>query len=117
MTAQFTDTLPDVAGPTSSTTAALSVPAGDAAALNSTLLRIPVAIQVIIGSARLPLSQVAQLAPGSTITLDEKLGSEARILVNGREVARGELYVLEGEEGRLGITITQVSGAAGQTNL
>ena len=73
-------------------------------------MRIPVSIQVVIGSARIPLSQVADLGPGSVVTLDQKLGTAASILVNGREIAKGELFVLEGEGERLGITITEVAG-------
>lgn len=78
--------------------------------LPSAVLRIPVSVQVVIGTARLSLAQVAELAPGATVTLEEKLGTPARMLVNGREVARGELFVLDGEGDRLGLTITDVSG-------
>lgn len=81
-----------------------------ARALPGAVLRIPVSVQIVIGSARLALAEVAELAPGSTITLDEKLGAPARVLVNGREVAKGELFVLDGESGRLGLTITDVAG-------
>ena len=105
MTAQFGDQLPDVStdgGPAESE-------ARGTPGLPSALLRIPVSVQVVIGTARLPLSQVTQLAPGVTLTLDEKLGTPARMLVNGREVARGELFVLEGPEGRLGLTIKEVA--------
>ena len=85
-----------------------------AARLPSAVLRIPVSVQVVIGTARLTLSQVAELSPGSVVALEEKLGTPARVLVNGREVARGELFVLDGEGDRLGLTITEVadSGAA-----
>jgi flagellar motor switch protein FliN len=78
--------------------------------LPSAVLRIPISVQVVIGTARLPLAQVAELTPGATVTLEEKLGTPARVLVNGREVARGELFVLEGEDNRLGLTITEVAG-------
>ena len=81
-----------------------------AAMMPGSILKIPVAIQVVIGSARLPLSQVAQLGPGAIITLDQKLGTPAAILVNGKEVAKGELFVLDGDGGQLGITITEVTG-------
>jgi flagellar motor switch protein FliN len=80
----------------------------NALTMSGNVLKIPVSIQVVIGSARIPLSEVAQLQPGATITLDQKLGAPASILVNGREVARGELVVLDGNESRLGITITEV---------
>ena len=76
--------------------------------LPSAVLRIPVSVQVVIGTARLPLSQLAELKPGATVTLDEKIGTAARVLVNGREVAKGEIFVLEGEGERLGLTITEV---------
>jgi flagellar motor switch protein FliN/FliY len=72
-------------------------------------------VQVVIGTVRLPLSKVAELKPGTVITLEEKLGAAARVLVNGREVAKGELFVLDGEGDRLGLTITEIAeaGAAG----
>lgn len=75
------------------------------------VMRIPVSVQVVIGTASLPLSQVAQLSPGTMVTLEERLGSPVRMLVNGREVARGELLVLDEVEGTLGLTITEVAGA------
>lgn len=81
------------------------------------VLRIPVAIQVVIGSATIPLSQVAQLGPGAVISLDQKLGTPASILVNGKEVAKGDLFVLDGEGDRLGITITEVLGNRGAAPL
>lgn len=84
-----------------------------ASSLPGSVMKIQVAIQVVIGSARVPLAQVAQLGPGAVITLDQKLGTPASILVNGKEVAKGELYVLDGEGDRLGITITEVVSSSG----
>ena len=78
--------------------------------VSAAVLKIPVAIQVVIGSASIPLSQIAQLGPGAVITLNQKLGTPASILVNGKEVAKGDLFVLDGEGGRLGIVITEVPG-------
>lgn len=85
---------------------------GSAHVLPGALLRIPVSVQVVIGTARISLSQLAKLGPGATLALQEKIGAPARMLVNGREVARGELFVLDETEGRLGITITEVAGAS-----
>ena len=99
MTTDLGDKLPDLdqQGPHANSALALSSLPG-------------VSVQVVIGSARLPLAQVATLAPGATLTLEEKLGAPARMLVNGREVARGDLFVVDESDGRLGITITEVSG-------
>ncbi len=105
MTTEFGDKLPDLAQQEAQTRPAVAV-----TPLPGAVMRIPVSVQVVIGSARLPLSQVATLAPGTTLTLEERLGAAARMLVNGREVARGDLFVIDEDEGRLGITITAVSG-------
>jgi flagellar motor switch protein FliN len=83
----------------------------DPAALPDSILRIPVSVQVVLGSTRLAISKVAELRTGSAITLDQKLGSPVTILVNGREVAKGELFVLDGEMDRLGVTITELAPA------
>jgi flagellar motor switch protein FliN/FliY len=105
MTATFGEHLPDLTLPVENLS-----PAGDALPrLPSAVLRIPVSVQVVIGTARLSLSQVADLKPGATVTLEEKLGTAARVLVNGREVAKGELFVLDSDQERLGLTITEVA--------
>lgn len=108
MTPSFGGSLPGVTAAMPETPPATI--SNQAAMMPGSIMKIPVAIQVVIGSARLPLSQVAMLGPGAMITLDQKLGTAAAILVNGKEVARGELFVLDGEGGQLGITITEVTG-------
>lgn len=80
--------------------------------VGSALLQIPVSVQVLLGSVRLPLARVAELSPGAMINLDQKLGEPASILVNGREIAKGNLFVTDGEDERLGITITELVPAA-----
>lgn len=107
----------DILPAVKNTTAPASAVPGDSAGaglsargLPESVLRIPVSVQVIIGTARMPLSRLTQLGPGAEITLDQKLGAPATILVNGKEVARGELFVLdeEGDGQQLGVTITEV---------
>lgn len=77
--------------------------------LPDSILQIPVTVQVVLGSTRLPIGKVAELHAGSAVTLDQKLGAPVTILVNGREVAKGELFVLDGEMDRLGVTITELA--------
>lgn len=108
MTTHYGEQLPDLAA----TGMERVSDAAKAPTIPGAVLRIPVSVQVVIGSARLALSELARLAPGTTLTLQEKIGEPARILVNGREVACGTLFVLDETDGRLGITITEVSGSA-----
>lgn len=83
-----------------------------APSLPDALLGIHLSVQVVIGSVRLPLSRIASLGPGSVIALDQRLGEPVTLVVNGKEVAKGELFVSDAEEGRLGVKITSVTGTA-----
>jgi flagellar motor switch protein FliN/FliY len=84
-------------------------PAEPAPGLNRQLLKIPVNVQVILGSTRLPLSQVMGLAPGSIIALDKELSEPVSLEVNGSEVARGMIVVVDEKTGQLGISLTHIS--------
>lgn len=80
--------------------------------LPNSILNIPVNVQVVLGSTRMAIGKVADLKAGAVVTLDQKLGAPVAILVNGKEVAKGELFVLDNEGDRLGITITELAAAA-----
>jgi flagellar motor switch protein FliN/FliY len=74
------------------------------------VMRIPVTVQVILGSAKLPVAKVMELGPGSVMALDQKLGEQVTLIANGREIAKGEIVVLDEATSQLGITLTEVSG-------
>ena len=73
--------------------------------------KVPVTVQVILGSARIPLNVLLSLKEGSTVQLDEKLGEPVGIVVNGCKIAMGELFVLDGTDDKLGIKITELLSA------
>jgi flagellar motor switch protein FliN/FliY len=72
------------------------------------VFKIPVTIQVIIGTARVPLAKVMDMAPGTVIPLEQRLGEAVSIVANGREIARGEVVVLDEAGSRLGVKLTEV---------
>ena len=59
-----------------------------------TILRIPVAVQVILGSAMMPVANLLKLGRGAVIPLDHRVGEPVDIIVNGRIIARGEIVVV-----------------------
>lgn len=69
---------------------------------------IPVTVHILLGTATMQLSELMQLQPGSDVILDQSIGEAVTVIVNGSEVARGELYVLEAQGDRLGVRITEV---------
>ncbi len=72
------------------------------------LLDVGVKVSVELGSCQLPMREVLQLAPGSVVQLDQAAEAPVDLFVNGKKFARGEIIVIEG---RLGIKITDVTGA------
>jgi len=72
------------------------------------ILRIPVKVDVVVGSLTMPVADLMQLSRGTVLALDRRVGEPVDVLVNGRIVARGEI-VLREEDG-LGICLTEVIG-------
>ncbi len=74
------------------------------------IMRIPVTLQVVIGSARLPVSELMEFGRDSIIPLDRHVGDPVDLVVNGRIVARGELVLMEDEGSQFGVSITETVG-------
>jgi flagellar motor switch protein FliN len=77
------------------------------------ILRIPVNVQVVLGSATMPVSNLLKLGRGAVIPLDHRVGEPVDVVVNGRIVARGEVVVVEDDASRFGISLTEIVGHAG----
>src|SRR3712207_4101014 len=59
------------------------------------ILRIPVTIQVVLGSATMPVANLMKLGRGAIVPLDHRVGEPVDVVVNGRIIARGEVVVVE----------------------
>ena len=82
---------------------------GTGANLNA-ILRIPVVVQAILGKASMPVANLMKLNRGAIVPLDHRIGEVVDVVVNGRVVARGEVVVLEEDNSRFGISLTEVAG-------
>jgi flagellar motor switch protein FliN/FliY len=81
------------------------------------LLKIPVNVQVILGTTKMSLHKVMSLGPGSIVALDKELSEPVALLVNGNEVARGLIVVVNEKTGQLGISLTEVSAGGPREKL
>ena len=72
------------------------------------VLRIPVNLRVLLGSASMPIFQLTKLGRGAVIPLDRKVGEPVDVMVNGRIIARGEIVVLDEDGSRFGVTLTEM---------
>jgi flagellar motor switch protein FliN/FliY len=69
------------------------------------VIDVPLRVTVEVGSARMRVREVLQLARGSVIELDREAGEPSDVIVNGRLVARGEVTVVED---RLAVRIVEI---------
>jgi flagellar motor switch protein FliN len=74
------------------------------------IMRIPVTVKVVLGSATMPVAQLTKLGRGAVIPLDRRVGEPVDVIVNGRVVARGEVVVVDEATSRFGISLTEVVG-------
>ena len=59
------------------------------------LMNVPVTVTVEVGHARIPLSMLTRLGPGSLLELERESHEPADVLVNGKIVARGEIVTID----------------------
>ncbi len=69
------------------------------------LADIPVEISVEVGNTEMKIEDILNLHPNSIVELDRHINEPVDIKVNGKLVAKGELYVVEDQ---YGIKITQI---------
>jgi len=78
-----------------------------------TILRIPVVLQVVLGSATMPVANLMKLGRGAIVPLDHRIGEPVDVVVNGRVIARGEVVVVDEDNSRFGVSLTEVAGLSG----
>ncbi len=76
------------------------------------ILRIPVTVQVVLGSARMPVAHLMKLGRGAVVALDQRVGEPVNVVVNGRIVARGEVVVVDEDNSRFGVSLTEIVRSA-----
>lgn len=74
------------------------------------ILRIQVLIQVVLGSATMPVANLMKLGRGAIVPLDHRVGEPVDVVVNGRVIARGEVVVVEDDNSRFGVSLTEIVG-------
>ena len=75
------------------------------------IMNIPVDVQIVLGSAEMPVSELMALQKGSTVALNRRIGEAVDVMVNGRRIAKGEITVLEHDPSRFGIRLTDIIAA------
>jgi flagellar motor switch protein FliN/FliY len=82
--------------------------AKDGVANYETILKIPVTVQVVLGTTSMPVASLMKLGRGAVIALDQRVGEPVNVVVNGRIVARGEVVVVDETSSRFGVSLTEI---------
>ena len=69
------------------------------------ILDVELELSAILGEATAPLQQVLGLTKGSIIKLENKTMDPIKLLANGKEVAKGEVVIIEDN---FGLRITDI---------
>jgi flagellar motor switch protein FliN len=77
------------------------------------VMRIPVTMKVVLGSATMPVATLVKLGRGAVIPLERKVGEPVDVVVNDRVIARGEVVVVDENTSRFGISLTEIIGPPG----
>ena len=70
------------------------------------LLDIPLEITVELGRSKIPIQELLNLGPGSTVTLSKLEGEPVDVLANDKLIARGEVVL---QNKKYGIRITEIT--------
>ncbi len=73
-----------------------------------TILKIPVTVQVVLGTTTMPVASLMKLGRGAVVALDQRVGEPVNVVVNGRIVARGEVVVVDEASSRFGVSLTEI---------
>ncbi len=72
------------------------------------ILDVTLQVRVELGSTRMTVEEVLNLAPGSVVELDRLAGEPVDIVINDRLIARGEVVVVEEN---FGVRVTEIVSA------
>ena len=75
---------------------------------DNAFLGVPVEMTISVGKAKPLISELLSLSQGAVIPLDSRIDDPVEVYIGEKLIARGELQEIEGEEGKLGVRLTQV---------
>jgi flagellar motor switch protein FliN len=107
--------MPDVDAPLSPS-ATPGAGARETAGNYDIILKIPVTVQVVLGSTSMPVASLMKLGRGAVISLDQRVGEPVNVMVNGRVVARGEVVVVDEDSSRFGVSLTEIVTSSSAEN-
>ncbi len=85
------------------------VPFIDAVPRLDAFFSIPVNVEIIIASVKMPVSKLLEIQCGTEIDLAHAAGAEVSLVVNGSTVAFGHLFLIDVKTKQVGVKISRLA--------
>ncbi|MEL6583947.1 MAG: FliM/FliN family flagellar motor switch protein [Pseudomonadota bacterium] len=72
-------------------------------------LGVPIEVIVSVGRARPLISELVKLRRDSVLSLDTRVDDPVELWIGDKMIAKGELQEMEGQDGLLGVRLTEVA--------
>ncbi|MGE6742145.1 flagellar motor switch protein FliN [Allorhizobium pseudoryzae] len=72
------------------------------------IMDIPITVEIVLGTSKMQVAGLMDLQEGAIIALDKRIGEPVEISVSGRRIAKGEITVLENDDTRFGVKLTEI---------
>ena len=82
---------------------------GVAAPKLDALFSIPVTLELVLASLKMPVSKLMNIQAGTEIDLDHPAGAEVALVVNGSRIAFGHLFLMDPASKRVGVRISRLA--------
>jgi flagellar motor switch/type III secretory pathway protein FliN len=70
---------------------------------------IPITVELVLASLKMPVSKLMDIQAGSEIDLDHPAGAEVSLMVNGSRIAFGHLFLIDPPSKRVGVRISRLA--------
>ncbi|MGL4405614.1 MAG: FliM/FliN family flagellar motor switch protein [Notoacmeibacter sp.] len=72
-------------------------------------LSIPVTLELVLASLKMPVSSLMDFQVGTEINLDHQAGAEVSLVVNGSKIAFGHLFLIDPKLRTVGVRISRLA--------
>ena len=104
-----TDMMPTEAEPMPEAAVLRPAPAAIVAPRLDAFFSIPVTVELMLASLKMPVAKLMDIHAGAEIDLDHPAGAEVALMVNGSKIAFGHLFLIDLQSKRVGVRISRLA--------
>lgn len=76
-------------------------------------LSIPINVEIVLATTRMPVARLLDIAPGAELDIDAGMSGDVALMANGTVFAHGALFIMDAASQSVGLRITRMARRAG----